>query len=869
MQSAIPGAGPNPAQGHADSSEPAKLNVPAGTLTEAEALEIERRNLRATRTDSSEPVKLNVPAGTLTEAEALEIERCSLRASRKKKIESWIGIGCSGGGIRSATFCLGALQRLAGAGLLEQADYLSTVSGGGYTGSSLQWWWHRDGKTNAGTAFPYGVELRSDSWRLRSLRNHGSYLTPGDGITFWSGIAVVLRTIFLNMAVWFPLLVLTLIALVGLPKLVVSGTYPIIPWNADFGYIAYPRAFMVFLYLAALMVGLLLIFGVLLAWTSILIPPETRDNAKERLRRGVTCALVSVVLFGIALFGRQYSKVVPDYAGLVESVFSNLAVFLVGLLAAATIFITLLQLLGKLPVGLNYLLRRSFDSHAGSALILSATAALIGSIPFVAGAIVAAGAEYQKTTTLAATATVLSGVVSGLYGHLVQAQRALDSPIGRWLAAAAAGAFLYLLAIIAYIVADFLTADTFTLSLIVRPFPTLVHWYYQALVVVCGSIVFALVFGWFSNLNHLGLHRFYRDRLMEAFMPTYDDKGKRSLFTDAEGTTLSEIWPDPTEAKSKPLRPYPLINANVILVNDPELKFQIRGGDNFILSPLLVGSSATGWQTTSDHIKQHGPLTLASAMAGSGAAANANAAYIGSGITRDRIVSALMMMLNMRLGIWIGSPSGRPGRPNHFRPALTHGIFRWGYRRTSRFVELSDGGHFDNLGLYELVRRRADLMIIIDAEEDPSTAMKALVSACQRIREDFGTEIEIGNAADILYAKERNGYPLGAKFAQQPFFCCKVQYPAPDRKSAALLYIKASMVEGLGFTVRGYRAANAEFPNQPTADQFFDAAQFEAYRELGHVCASAMIDHFKLDGKKLLDTVFAAMQLSVPTKPSP
>jgi len=812
---------------------------------------------------ASTPEKIEVPPETLNEDEALDIERKNLRISRNKAVEAWTGIGCSGGGIRAATFCLGALQRLAGAGVLAQVDYLSSVSGGGYTASSLQWWWHRDPSSNAGDEFPYGVELRSKSSRLRFLRGHGSYLTPGDGITFWSGIAVVLRTVMLNMIVWFPLLVLTLLVLLMLPKLFVSGDYRIL-WSDELGTTAYPPFFAAFFLVTLLLIVALIIFAVLLAWTSILIPPETNDSNKERFRRAVWCAIIGIGLFGVAWFGLQYGRLAPGYQQSLEKTFAGLAIWVAGLFSLWTLAIVAFQLFGKLPVGLNYYLRRSFDSHAGGALVLASTAAVIASIPLVTDLLIEAGMEYTKTATAAGALTAAGGIISALYGHLVQAQRASDSFAGRWVATIAAALFLYALAISAYLVADFLVADA---PIIARAFPALCKWHEKIFVFVSGSIVFAGLFGWLTNLNHLGMHRFYRDRLMEAFMPSYDKSGKPARFTEAEGTTLTEIWPDTPMAGSRSEWPYPLINTNVILVNDPNIKLQVRGGDNFVLSPLLVGSLATGWLRTSDHIAKHGPLTLASAMAGSGAAANANAAYIGSGITRDRIISALMMILNVRLGIWIGSPSGKRGRPNHFRPALTHGIFRAGYRRTSRFIELSDGGHFDNLGIYELVRRKADLMIIIDAEEDPSTAMAALVSVCQRVREDFDTEIMIGDAADIFHLKERDGYPLGAKFAQQPFFYCAVAYP--NGKSGALVYIKASMIEGLGFTVRGYRASNAAFPNQPTADQFFDAAQFEAYRELGFACASEVVDHFDLEGQPLLRKIFTKMNLPIPTAKPP
>jgi hypothetical protein len=116
--------------------------------------------------------------------------------------DNLMGLALSGGGIRSATFSLGVLQALAGRDLLKHIDYLSTVSGGGYIGSSLLWWLsglsgRRFGlgpydEASPEKSFPYGTDDPS-VWRdragletgpklLRNLKENGNYLTPGGGI---------------------------------------------------------------------------------------------------------------------------------------------------------------------------------------------------------------------------------------------------------------------------------------------------------------------------------------------------------------------------------------------------------------------------------------------------------------------------------------------------------------------------------------------------------------------------------------------------------------------------------------------------------------------------------------------------------------
>jgi hypothetical protein len=97
------------------------------------------------------------------------------------------------------------------------------------------------------------------------------------------------------------------------------------------------------------------------------------------------------------------------------------------------------------------------------------------------------------------------------------------------------------------------------------------------------------------------------------------------------------------------------------------------------------------------------------------------------------------------------------------------------------------------------------------------------------------------------------GYPFGAKFTAKSFFVAKidypaVQYPALAAKKGVFVYVKSNMIKGLSFPLRGYKAKNPDFPNQSTVDQFFEPAQFEAYRELGFVSMDALIMSLHLDG---------------------
>ena len=207
----------------------------------------------------------------------------------------------------------------------------------------------------------------------------------------------------------------------------------------------------------------------------------------------------------------------------------------------------------------------------------------------------------------------------------------------------------------------------------------------------------SLLTGWFVNLNYVSIHSYYRDRLMEAFLPRPDTDGTTGPAVDADRATLS--------AMCVPHAPYHLVNTNVVLVDSDTQRWRKRGGDAFVLSPRYCGGSATGWVPTADYMRRD-PLTLPTAIAISGAAANPNTAAGGAGPTRRPMLSLLMALLNVRLGYWVPHPGARrQPAVNHFRAAW-HELLPRGFAENRNLLQLSAGGHFENLGVYELVRRR-------------------------------------------------------------------------------------------------------------------------------------------------------------------
>ncbi len=229
-------------------------------------------------------------------------------------------------------------------------------------------------------------------------------------------------------------------------------------------------------------------------------------------------------------------------------------------------------------------------------------------------------------------------------------------------------------------------------------------------------------------------------------------------------------------------------------------------------------------------------------MAISGAAADPATGPGGVGVTRSRPVALLMSIFGVSLGYWAANPErgwGRFLRPNHLHPGLS--VALRGLHRHGHYVRLSDGGHFDNLGLYELVRRRTRLIVLSDGAADPGYAFADFQVLLRRIEADFGASIrfDADNRLERLIPKHKAGYPPEAKVADRGFVVGTVHYC--DGTRGVLVYLKTTRVDGVSLKTKGYAAAHPDFPDQTTADQFFDEEQFEAYRELGYRLAEHML----------------------------
>ena len=386
---------------------------------------------------------------------------------------------------------------------------------------------------------------------------------------------------------------------------------------------------------------------------------------------------------------------------------------------------------------------------------------------------------------------------------------------------------------------------------------------WQSLAVCLGLGSLALALGWRVGVNEFSLHHFYRNRLVRAYLGAsrarFEREQTANAFTRFDGyddvklCALQKNDPQPPKKtflnpQALPTSPYDgpylIINATLNATKVTDLAQQSRQAESFIFTPLYCGFDFAriravnparptyefGYRPTEQYAysDDYGP-GVGTAMAISGAAASPNEGYISSPAT-----AFLLTLFNVRLGWWMGNPSKakwRQADPGLGLLYLLKDLF--GRSDTSdEYVNLSDGGHFDNMGLYELVRRRCRYIVLGDGEEDHLFTCEGLANAIRRCRVDFGAEITI----DVTPITNRQ-----AGYSRRHYAVGTIHYPEdpPGQPSGYLLYVKASLTGDEPTDVREYAQYNNAFPHQSTSDQFFNEAQFESYRRLGlHIFAA-------------------------------
>ena len=692
----------------------------------------------------------------------------------------------SGGGIRSASVALGALQSMrSGLADFGDIDRIMSVSGGGYTNGGIQLALTGRGGGPSETGGAQADDVFSPgSPEEDHLRRHSSYLS--DGLRQWLvALGVLLRNLLASLLV----LGLTVAAL-GLAigffyrhvpivsggmqtlqtrMLAEAGTkapgYPPVPWGVTLG-------------IAALLVLLLLLYVAELVWWSL---RGSRPAAMARVTAGAAIAAILLVTIGV---------VIPAIVWMSSWVTWHLGISSKPVVAATSV-----------TAALSYI------------------------------GVLAAALWHKKQFVSTLTADVKKGekAVSGVLPN------SMVQRIVIWIA-------LLALLITALVVASWVTTTGLDNS----------WWAF----LIVGPLVFLAIF---LDQTAMSLHPFYRRRLASAFAVrrrTRDVSEPRQGNADGFAVAVPYSYDEVTDLSNYGTRrsgwPRVTFAASANLSGQARTP-PGRRSVSYALGADYVGGPEVGWVRT-DFLQElvspvmNRDLTVEAAVAISGAAI---ASAMGAQ-TRDYEV--FLALTNVRLGAWLPNPRfvalKRANLDNWTVPGLPRirslayfareilGI----HSDQSRLLLCTDGGHYDNLGLVETLRHRYELIYCFDASGATEPMADTLAGALMLAREELGVEIDLDNPEDLVPGSGTAFDPTGpfsklnGRLSKAAVISGTIRYPAignDGEKTGRLIFAQADLTHELPYDLLEYTQDDPGFPNDGTADQWFDCNRFDAYKRLG------------------------------------
>jgi hypothetical protein len=359
------------------------------------------------------------------------------------------------------------------------------------------------------------------------------------------------------------------------------------------------------------------------------------------------------------------------------------------------------------------------------------------------------------------------------------------------------------------------------------------------------------------DVNRFSMHGVYRNRLVRAFLGGALADRKADPFTDfdpADNHRVSELRAQKDGRRVL----YPVVNVTLNLVGGQNLAWQERKASSFIITPIFCGSGALGnevphsannprrWSGAYIETEDYGGkepelnddktgISLGTAITISGAAASPNMGY-----SSEPATAFLMTLFNVRLGAWLANPAAgipkeevKAGPTSALKPLLTEALGLTDAKSDN--VYLSDGGHFDNLGIYEMIRRRCQYILVVDADADGTFAFEDLARSVRFAGIDLNAKIEF-DPIKMKPARE-------ATETSDTFAIAKITYAESPADTSWLIYIKPTYFpENAPIDVRSYGMMNATFPHETTLDQWFGESQFESYRRLGEYLMSRLYE---------------------------
>jgi len=386
------------------------------------------------------------------------------------------------------------------------------------------------------------------------------------------------------------------------------------------------------------------------------------------------------------------------------------------------------------------------------------------------------------------------------------------------------------------------------------------------LIVVVGLLAARVVPAWSWSLG-----AYYRSRLRWAFRD--DDPDAGSLIGDG---------PAGERANARAGRLYgekaELVLCTAANVLGPDRAPTGRRAISLTASRSWVGAPELGWLPTERYLGalsrgNQDSVSIESLMALSGAAVSPAMGKQSLGPK-----GSVLAILNVRLGRWIPHPGAvkqivdgtscvkrwrhRPGWTYFIREVVRR------YRHEAHYVYVTDGGHWENLGLVEALRRGCNHIVAISAAGDGAFSHATLAEAVELARTDLGIEIEMGEVwrmRSSVAEKPAERLPSGRQYllqdGDQPSLGVVSEFGFtsgtfrrravdPPHDTGTILLIEATMVDELPIDVHAYAESHHEFPDVSTGDQFFINRDFESYRMLGRVLAEDALESHP--GRQLL-----------------
>lgn len=744
------------------------------------------------------------------------------------------GLCLSGGGIRSATFAWGATQALQEAGRFATFRYLAAVSGGAYHSGSHQILRARglvDPVTGDCDLAPivdaYGAGAPESDHR----RRHGQYLA--ERASGWlRAVGVLIRNTVVSL---FLIGALLLVA----ARLQALLYRTIAPWSE----------------------------GVLVAGRG-LITGVPRFGAPEWGAVAAPVVLATALWFysGFATGRPDVTKEITAQpaVGRIERA-GRLSVALVALAGLVAYLVLIGPLLIVLPTWLLELdgLSDATGGLAGAGLVITVLTTALG---MIGGA--NAGRSQPEEASRARRVFVSAGSFS---------RQLLSLAVVAGIALAATVAFAWMLRA----AVDHHLAPGPDFGDPLRA-PGLASWIDPWLV---GTFVtLLLIYGVFDQ-TRMSLHPFYKRRLAATFALERTTDGQAREIDYAIPTLLSEFT-EPTVGSDGETYPELLVCA-AANISDAAISPPGRKVTPFVFSCAAVGGPRLGYFRTTEleqavlgRSYEH-DLTTLGAMAISGAAFASAMGRMSSPF------NALFAITNTRLGAWLPNPAYHAARGYQPEPFGRHRRYLpkirrlpyWlreiagSYRAADRFVYVTDGGHYENIGLLELLRRGCTSIVCFDASADPD--LGDVTAAMRLAYEELGVRIELPDLSALrprlgLEVTPGNGFAATlasrGRLAAQAVTVGTIHYPNAGPaagRTGKLVLARAVLTPDTPPALLGYALSNPRFPTDSTADQWFDVHRSEAYRQLGRwVAAQVLAPH-------VVTTPSRTPPPSAPTEPEP